>query len=152
MRAPLSTDHPPGDTFDHKFDTAGTFTYLCKVHPSMHGKVVVEAPGGGGAPANTTAPAVTGLKAKGGQKCKPRTKHCRGKPTTVRFSLSEDAQVRIATGAKTRATLAGHTGANTVKLSAKKLPPGKYTLSITATDAAGNASAPAQAKVKVKRL
>jgi hypothetical protein len=151
MRAPLSTDHPPGDTFDHRFDTPGTFTYLCKVHASMHGKVIVTGPGGE-PPPDTTAPAITGLKAKGGQKCRPRTKHCRGKPTTVSFNLSEDAQVKISTGAKTRATLAGHTGANTVKLSTRKLPPGRYTLAITATDAAGNASAPAHAKVKVKRL
>ncbi|MEA2466789.1 MAG: Internalin domain, partial [Thermoleophilaceae bacterium] len=79
------------------------------------------------------------------------TNHCRGKPTRVSFNLSEDAQVRIANGAKTRATLAGHTGANTVKLSTRKLPPGRYTLAITATDAAGNASAPAHAKVTVKR-
>ena len=86
----------------------------------------------------------------GGQKCKPRAKKCRPKPTTVKFTLSEDAQVKIATGSKTRATLAGHAGPNSAKLSTKKLPPGKYTLTITATDAAGNASVPAQAKVTVK--
>src|SRR3954453_24066332 len=41
IRPPLSADHPPGDTFDHVFNTPGTFTYFCKVHSSMHGKVVV---------------------------------------------------------------------------------------------------------------
>jgi plastocyanin len=153
MRAPLSTDHPPGDTFDHKFDTAGTFTYICKVHSNMKGTVKVAGPGGEPppSPADTTAPAVTGVKARGGKKCKPRAKKCHGKPTTVNFNLSEDATVKIAAGGKTRATLAGHNGANTVKLSTKKLPPGKYTLSLVATDAAGNASSPAQAKVKVTR-
>ncbi|MEA2125704.1 MAG: Internalin domain, partial [Solirubrobacteraceae bacterium] len=99
----------------------------------------------------TAPPAITGAKATGGQKCKPRTKNCHGKPTTVRFTLSEAGKVTIAASGRPRATLAGHAGANTAKISTKKLPPGKYTLDITATDAAGNASTPAHAKVKVKR-
>jgi plastocyanin len=31
-----------GDTWTHTFATAGTFDYSCGIHPSMHGKVVVE--------------------------------------------------------------------------------------------------------------
>ena len=31
-----------GDTFKHKFDTAGTFKYQCTVHPGMTGEVVVK--------------------------------------------------------------------------------------------------------------
>ena len=31
-----------GATFQHTFDTAGTFTYLCGIHPSMAGTVIVE--------------------------------------------------------------------------------------------------------------
>jgi plastocyanin len=153
MRAPLSTDHPPGDTFDHRFDSAGTFTYFCKVHPSMQGTVKVAGAGGESPPppADTTAPTVSGLKAAGGRRCRPRTKKCKGKATVVRFSLSEEAQVKIAAGGKTRATLAGQPGANTAKLSTKKLPPGKYTLSVSATDSAGNASQAAKATVRVKR-
>jgi plastocyanin len=150
LGAPLSTDHPPGDTFDHTFNTAGTFTYFCKVHSSMHGKVIVNAPGSG-PPPDTTAPAFSGLKATGGLKCRPHAKKCKPKPTTVKFTLSEDATVKITAGGKTRATLAGHSGANSAKISTKKLPPGKYTLALTATDAAGNASAPAKAKVTVKQ-
>lgn len=30
-----------GTTFQHTFDTAGTFTYICGIHPSMTGTVVV---------------------------------------------------------------------------------------------------------------
>jgi plastocyanin len=30
-----------GDTYSHKFDTAGTFTYFCAIHNSMHGTIVV---------------------------------------------------------------------------------------------------------------
>jgi len=31
-----------GDTFEQKFDTAGTFDYVCTVHPGMEGTVKVE--------------------------------------------------------------------------------------------------------------
>ena len=30
-----------GDTFQHTFDTAGSFDYICSIHPSMKGKVTV---------------------------------------------------------------------------------------------------------------
>jgi plastocyanin len=35
-------DLAPGDTYDHKFDKAGTFKYVCTVHPGMEGEVVVK--------------------------------------------------------------------------------------------------------------
>jgi plastocyanin len=31
-----------GDTFKHKFDKAGTFDYVCSVHPGMKGAVLVQ--------------------------------------------------------------------------------------------------------------
>ena len=31
-----------GDTFEHKFEKAGTFQYVCSVHPGMDGSVVVK--------------------------------------------------------------------------------------------------------------
>jgi plastocyanin len=31
-----------GDTFSHQFDKAGTFDYVCTVHPGMKGAVVVQ--------------------------------------------------------------------------------------------------------------
>jgi plastocyanin len=31
----------PGNTYAHKFTTAGTFAYHCSLHPGMTGKVVV---------------------------------------------------------------------------------------------------------------
>ena len=36
-----STYMAKGQTFEHKFDTAGTFDYFCTLHPFMLGKVVV---------------------------------------------------------------------------------------------------------------
>jgi plastocyanin len=38
-----------GDTYSHTFNSAGSFSYFCRVHgQSMSGTVVVEAAGGGG--------------------------------------------------------------------------------------------------------
>jgi plastocyanin len=34
-------DMAKGDTFEQKFDTAGTVEYVCTVHPNMTGKVTV---------------------------------------------------------------------------------------------------------------
>lgn len=31
-----------GQSFQHLFDTAGTFDYGCSIHPSMKGKIIVE--------------------------------------------------------------------------------------------------------------
>lgn len=31
----------PGDSFEHKFDAPGEFSYVCGIHPSMQGKVTV---------------------------------------------------------------------------------------------------------------
>ena len=36
-----SKDLKNGDSFDHTFDTAGTFDYVCGIHPSMKGKITV---------------------------------------------------------------------------------------------------------------
>lgn len=40
-----------GQTYTHTFDAAGTFAYHCRVHPTMHGSVVVVA-----SPPTTPAP------------------------------------------------------------------------------------------------
>ena len=36
-----SEDMGQGDTFEHTFDTAGTFSYICGIHPDMKGTVTV---------------------------------------------------------------------------------------------------------------
>jgi hypothetical protein len=35
-------DMAGGETFEHTFEEAGTFDYVCTVHPGMEGTVVVE--------------------------------------------------------------------------------------------------------------
>ena len=150
-RNPTSADHLPGSTFPHTFNTSGTFTYLCKVHPFMKGKVVVNGPNGE-PPPDTTAPAFSKVSATGGRKCKRGARKCKPKPTTVRFTLSEDASVKLTVAKRPAAnvTRSFKAGARSIKLSVKKLPPGKWTLKLTATDAAGNASPAKPVKVKVR--
>jgi plastocyanin len=36
-----SDDLNQGDTFEHTFDAAGTFPYICSIHPSMKGTITV---------------------------------------------------------------------------------------------------------------
>lgn len=33
---------PNGGSYEHKFDTAGTYDYFCSIHPSMKGQIIVE--------------------------------------------------------------------------------------------------------------
>jgi plastocyanin len=148
---PNSLTHPPGSTFAHTFNTPGTFSYICKVHSFMHGKVVVTGPGGA-PPPDTTPPAFTGVSARGGRRCKKGAAHCKAKPTVVRFTLSENARVKLAVPRHPKANTSRSfkAGARTVKLSVKTLPPGKWTLKLTAVDAAGNASPVTPVKVKVR--
>ena len=150
-KTPTAADHPPTDTFDHVFNTPGTFTYFCKVHSFMSGKVIVPDPNG--PPPDTTAPKLTGLKGTGGRKCKKGAKKCKPKPTVLRFKLSEAATVKVRAPKHKAAntTRSGKAGSNTIKLSTKKLPPGKWTVKLTATDAAGNSSAAKTVTVKVRK-
>src|SRR5204863_6893996 len=94
---------PPTDTFDHTFNTPGTFTYFCKVHSFMTGKVIVQAPGGG-PPPDTTPPAITGVSVKGGRTCPKGRKHCTPRPTAIRLTLSERATVFVKVAGKPKAT------------------------------------------------
>jgi plastocyanin len=148
--------HTPADTFSHQFNAAGRFTYHCKVHSFMTGTVQVGDTGPPPPTGDTTPPGVSQLKAKGGKKCKPHARHCKGKPTRVTFLLSEDAKVHIdftrKGGGKSPKPLERDmtAGSETVKLSTKRVPRGRYSLSLVATDAAGNASNPATASFRVR--
>src|SRR3954464_6869511 len=149
-KTPSSLDPPPGSTFAHTFNTPGTFTYICKVHSFMTGKVIVNGPHGE-PPPDTTAPAFTGVSAKGGRKCKKGARNCHAKPTTVKFTLSEDATVKLAVPKRPKAgvTRSFRGGAHSIKLSVKRLPPGRSAVKRPATDAAGNAPPAKTVSVKV---
>lgn len=135
-RNPSSADHLVGTTYERRFDVAGTFRYFCKVHPSMRGTVVV---GTGAAPSpppgtgstDTVAPVISAFTATR-----------RAGRAVLRLTLSEDARVvvRLRRGLTTRTVKRVlDAGASTVRLS-RTLPAGRYAVSATATDNAGNAS------------
>jgi plastocyanin len=140
--------HPVGSTFAHRFDVLGSFTYYCKVHSYMHGRVIVKAPG-----SDIRPPKVTALKATGGRTCKKPPGKCKPRPTSVSFKLSEAAQIKLTVPGKPKAavTRAAKKGPVTARISTKLLPPGSYKVNVVATDAAGNRSVKAQTSVKVKR-
>jgi plastocyanin len=149
---PVTINHTTGDTFSHTFNTTGTFTYFCKVHSYMTGKVTVVLPGSG-PPPDTTPPAISKLSATAGRKCKKGQKHCKGRPTALHFKLSEAATVKVTVPKHKAANLtrAGHKGSNTIDFSTSKLPPGKWTLDVSATDKAGNKSPVKPVTVRVKK-
>jgi plastocyanin len=149
---PSSVTHPPGSVFSRMFNTPGTFTYFCKVHSNMHGKVVVTGPGGA-PPPDTTPPVLSSVKATGGRTCKRGAQHCTPKPTVVHFTLSEDATVKVAVPGHPKAnqTKSAKAGSDVAVISTRRLPPGKYRVNVTATDAAGNSSATAHATVRVRK-
>jgi plastocyanin len=146
--SPTFVTHPIGSTYGHKFDVLGSFTYYCKVHTSMRGRVVVKAPG-----SDITRPKITAPKATGGRTCPKPPGKCKPRPTSVSFKLSEAAQFKLTVPGRPKAAVAraGKKGANTVRISTKLLPPGSYKVNVVATDAAGNRSAKVQTSVKVKR-
>ena len=105
-------------------------------------------------PADTTAPKVSKVKFRHGKSPK--------KGGSLKLTLSEAATVKATfkpapakkKGQKKRKKLKltkkAVAGANTISIRKRKLRPGKYRLSISATDAAGNKSKTIVRKVKVK--
>jgi plastocyanin len=138
----ISPNHQVGDKFSVDMTFSGSFDYQCKVHPTtMAGKVTVvpktndpNGPPGDVAPPKFGPPTVAVTKRQ------------------ARFTLNEDAQVSGKLVGPTRKTLklAGKTGPNVHKLP-KKLKPGRYGLSLRATDAAGNKSIVAKVRFRVPK-
>jgi plastocyanin len=144
--ATSSPNHAIGDTFAHRFDTPGVFSYVCKVHSFMTGKVTVT--GAGGEVPDTTAPTFASLKGK-----------LKGTTLSLSFRLDEPAAVAgslklvKASGKHGKTSRAvkgnGKSGANVLKVSTKGLRAGRYKATLRATDTAGNRSTPATVTLTV---
>jgi plastocyanin len=143
-------NHAAGDAFTHTFNATGSFTYFCKVHTYMRARVVVSAPGtppppggtvGGGPPpaGDTAAPRLANLKANLRRR-------------RVTFKLDEDATVAAKLRGPTRKNYAldGERGTNVLKLP-RRMRSGRHTLTLRATDAAGNKSRSARVTLTVRR-
>ncbi len=97
------------------------------------------------APADTLAPKLSGLRLGKGV--------TRRKGGTIRFTLSEAARVELRfTRGKRTVTLRvnGRAGANAVKVARRKLAAARWTLTVVATDAAGNRTSSAR-RITVRR-
>lgn len=97
------------------------------------------------APADTLAPKLSGLRLGKGV--------TRRKGGTIRFTLSEAARVdlRFTRGTRTvTLRVNGRAGANTVRVARRKLAAARWTLTVVATDAAGNRTSSAR-RITVRR-
>jgi len=135
-------NHDVGATFQHTFPRAGSFEYLCRVHPRfMGGSVTVVAV------PDHEAPRIRSLTARPGVR--------------LRFTLSEPASLRgeirrlgtQGSPPRTRTIrFRGRKGRNEVRLATRRLRPARYRVTLTATDVVGNVSQPARTSFIRRRV
>lgn len=151
-REPAAVSHSQTDGFGYVFRRPGRFTYHCRVHPSMRGTVVVT---GEPVPDDFTAPLITALRVGPRTACASRTRRCRVTAVRVAFRLSEPASVLIdlERGEDLVRTIrrGGRGGANSVRISTRGLRPGRYRVTLVATDSQGNQSRLARRRFTVRR-
>ncbi len=117
-----SGDLDSGQAYSHVFAKAGTYDYLCSIHPDQMRGTVQVGP-------DRVKPKVTGLRAKAGKRVR------------VSYRLSERARVtvkltrrgRTVRSVRTRGAVSG-SRSQTLALPAS----GSYRVVVTATDLAGN--------------
>jgi plastocyanin len=131
---------PEGDRFSWNFPDPGEYSYFCKVHPNMTGKIIVirKVNDPNGPPADVTGP-------------KFGTPTVQVKKRRVEYTLDEDATVTVKLRGPTKRTknVKAIAGQNVLKLP-KRLKKGRYSLSMRAKDAAGNKSLVARLKFRVR--
>jgi plastocyanin len=145
--------HPTGDGFGVTFQTAGAFSYHCKVHSFMHGTVSVSPapPGTPPPPPPDAAPTLSKVSVKPKRFCT----RCAKPGTTVRFTLDFPASVRALLRRRGKTVkeidFAAPPGESTKKLKFRKLRDGKYVLRLVALDnTSGKASKPVDTAVRVR--
>jgi plastocyanin len=143
-RSAAQVNHSVGDAFTYYFAKAGTYTYYCKVHPFMHGSVVV-APYNG--PSRTiTTPRIAALHAV----------VAAHKKLKITFLLSEKAgmSVQLQRVHSKRVARRGFKfeprGKGSLTVSLKGLKAGTYTLTARAQNSGGISSKKAHATFKLK--
>jgi plastocyanin len=134
-------NHTGSSRFSKEMNFPGEWTYHCKVHSNMTGKVTVNPKVN-----DPNPPPVDTVGPKFGTPTVSVTKR------TARFTLDEDAKVAATLVGPTRKrlSLAGKSGQNVLKLP-KKLKPGRYSLALRATDATGNRSLVAKVRFRVPK-
>jgi plastocyanin len=113
-----------GKAYTRAFPKAGTYDYLCTIHPSLMSGVVQVGP-------DTVKPKLSRVRARAGKKVK------------VSFSLSERASVvvkLVRKGKAVRTIRKSGLARGSRSVTAKPPATGSYTVSVQATDAAKNRS------------
>lgn len=126
--------HKTGDGFSALFKKAGTYTYHCKVHSFMTGKVVVAALPDSSKPTPATKPSLTKVSVA-----------AHGKRLTVRYHVNEAvsmrAIVRRPSGKSVKEfDFPGPPGSNKRVLKLTKLHSGHYVLALVAIDSSSGLS------------
>jgi plastocyanin len=169
---------PAGTQVSHVFSQAGTYSYICDYHSGMKGTItVVNAPASPAAGAPAAGGPAAGAPTSAGSSSQPVSgpagvvtagiaKVDGAAPTVAKPSLRNGVlRLRMSEPAKltVRYVKTGGTAHTVVtrKLSAKKgantfamrrwMRPGRYRVSITAIDAAGNVSKTARIEATVRR-
>jgi plastocyanin len=134
----------------HTFTAPGTYTFVCEVHPSMTGKVVVEGSGPTPTPTPTPPPAVPPPGSGPSDGTPPALSAVTVSGGHVELTVSEPATIsaRFLNGDESvRSRWQVEQGTWTLE---RPLASGTYTYEVWATDAAGNRSAAVTGEVKVR--
>jgi plastocyanin len=138
-----------------KFDSVGEYRFFCELHggpngQGMSGTIRVE---------ENVQPRLEGLRVRPRRVCNRRTDACRRVRGRIRFTLSEDA--RVAGGIDPVGgrpgrpgrdlEMEGKQGENVIRVSGRRLRPGRYQVTLSAEDADGNDSGPSTASFRVRR-
>lgn len=129
----------PGASYSVTFQAPGRYAFYCKPHEILGMTGVVQVG------PDTTAPSVTRAKAKRGKKS-----------VKVSFRLSEGARVKATfkrgkKKVKTVTTKLLEAGSHSVTYKPKRLASGSYSVTLVATDSAGNASKAVKKSFKVPK-
>jgi plastocyanin len=132
-------NHTIGDRFSREFPDVGEYDYFCKTHAEMVGKIVVVRK-----ETNPNPPPTDDVAPEFG------TLSVNLKRRVIRFKLTEAAKVvgKMRGPMRKNLKLSAKAGTNLLKLP-KKLKKGRYSVGLTATDAAGNASLVARVKFTI---
>ena len=134
-------DHPLFDTYQHRFTQVGTYTYHCRVHPTMTGTVEVTEKPVSPPPAQQPAPPAGATLTLSDLRINvPRRR--------VGFTVSYASTVRVSVARRIRSSwrllrafdTAASAGRNRVRIRPRPLAPGRYRIRLVARDGAGNRS------------
>ena len=159
-RSPEQVGHAVNDGYSVHMPAPGTYTYHCKVHPAMTGKITVRALPASLRPQAPVAPTLTGVRVTPARLCRrPRCAHA---GILVRFTVNEAVSMRAtvrrlagrrATGRVLRELeFGGPPGTNRRKLDLGRLRDGRYQVKLVAIDqSSGLSTKPVVARVTVRR-